>query len=358
MGMSTAPLLSAERAESVRRALVAGATLAGAASGLYVLSSQPAADFLREGPARVLGVEGAGIRLLMGLGSMLAAVVASTALWERISTGRLLIAGAALAVSLGLVHVLAAPAATLLLLSVAADRAPQVTRARLMEVGPGRYPVRWGLGAVAAVAALAVLSAVSVYLARPLFDEGAHLEESLSFDVAGLVRPAADAGGTAPAGAAAAAAPAATATHASPTPPVRTPAATATRASPTPPVPTPAGGGSGSQQGELLAQGTLEGADAFHTAHGDVFLVRSPEGAVVLRFQDYAVRNGPGLYVYLTPAPGGDVHADGAVELSRVRATSGSVNYDVPAGLDAGSFRSAVIYCKPFGVTFATAELR
>ncbi len=345
--MSTAPLLPAARAESVRRALVVGAALAGAASGLYVLSSQPAADFLREGPARVLGVEGAEIRLLMGLGSMLAVLVASVALWERISIGRLLVAGAALAVASGLVHVLSAPATTLLILSVAVDRAPHITRARLVEVGPRRYPVRWGLGAVAAVVALAVLSTVSVYLARPLFDEGAHLEEALTFDVAGLVQPAADAGGTAPAGAAATAATAATAAA----------AATATPAS-TPATPTAAASGSGSRQGELLAQGALEGADAFHTAHGDVLLVRSPDGAVVLRFQDYAVRNGPGLYVYLTPDPGGDVHADGAVELSPVRATSGSVNYDVPTGLAVDSFRSVVIYCKPFSVTFATAELR
>ena len=347
--MSTAPLLSAARAESLRRALVIAAALAGVASGLFVLSSQPAADFLREGPARFLGVEGTAIRLVMGLGSMLAVLVASAALWARISLGRLLAAGAALAAALGLVHVLAGPAATLLVVSVAVDRAPRLTRARLAEIGPRRYPVRWGLGGVAAVAGLVVLSAVSFYLARPLFDEGTRLEEALTFEVAGLVQPEADAPAPAPAAVAATVSPAATA---SPVPSAATvaPAATATPAA-TPAAPQ-------SQQGELISRGDLEGADAFHTAHGEVLLVRSPEGAVVLRFQDYEVRNGPGLYVYLTPDPGGDVHAEGAVELSPVRATSGFVNYDVPADLDVGSFRAAVIYCKPFSVTFATAELR
>ena len=344
--MSTTPLLSAARAESLRRALVIAAVLAGAASGLYVLSSQPAADFLREGPARFLGVEGTAIRLVMGLGSMLAVLVASAALWARISLGRLVAAGAALAVALGLVHVLAGPATTLLLLSVAVDRAPRVTRARLAEIGPARYPARWGLGAVAGVAALVVLSVVSFYLARPLFDEGTRLEEALTFEVAGLVQPTAGAAAAAPTAAAATSSPA-------PSVPTAAPAATTTTAAPA-----ATAAASQPQQGELISRGDLEGADAFHTAHGEVLLVRSPEGAVVLRFQDYEVRNGPGLYVYLTPDPGGDVHAQGTVELSPVRATSGFVNYDVPADLDVASFRAVVIYCKPFSVTFATAELR
>lgn len=333
--MSARTLLPVARAESLRRLLVVLAALAGAASGVYVLQSQAAADFLREGPARVIGVEGSGLRLLLGLGCMAATTAASAALWARISPGRLAIAAAALAVALGFVHILAAPAATLLLLAVAVDRSSRVTRDRLAEIGPRRYPVRWGVGAVAAAGALVVMAVVSVYLASPLFDEGTRLEETLTFDVAGLVQPTPAPSASAPGGAA-------------------TPLAVAPTAA------APAGGDSGSSaaQGELLARGELEGTDAFHTASGEVLLLRSPDGGVVLRFQDYEVRNGPGLYVYLTPDPGGDVHANGAVELSPLRATSGFVNYDVPAELDASSFRAVVIYCKPFSVTFATAELR
>ena len=78
---------------------------------------------------------------------------------------------------------------------------------------------------------------------------------------------------------------------------------------------------------------------------------------MILRFEDYSVRNGPGLYVYLTPDPGGDVGAAGAIEVSEVRATRGSVNYEVTPDADHASFRAAVIYCRPFAVTFATARL-
>ena len=109
--------------------------------------------------------------------------------------------------------------------------------------------------------------------------------------------------------------------------------------------------------GRLISSGVLMGTDTFHTGSGDVLLVSDPNGNLILRFQEYSVRNGPDLLVYLTPDPGGDVHADGAVNLGAIRATSGFVNYEVPADVDPASFRAAVIYCRAFSVTFAVAEL-
>ena len=97
------------------------------------------------------------------------------------------------------------------------------------------------------------------------------------------------------------------------------------------------------------------GVDSFHTGSGRVLLIAAPDGRTLLRFEDYAVRNGPDLHVYLTPDPGGDVHAAGALDLGAVRATSGSLHYELPAGTDASGFRSAVIYCQPFAVVFAIA---
>ncbi len=336
--MATATLLPPARAASLRRILVALAAAAGIAAGLYVLSSQAAADFLREGPARALGVKGDELRLLLGIGCIAATGVASAALWAGLSPARLALAGVALIVALGLVHILAAPAATLLALAAAAQGGARLTRARLTEVGPRHYPLRWGAGGLVALVGLVAVGAATVYLARPLFDEGTRLEETLAFDVAGLVQPTIDAGGGGEVGASPAAGGGTDSAEITSTP--------------------TAGDGGSVAQGALISMGPLEGTDAFHTASGEVLLVRSPEGDVVLRFQDYEVRNGPGLYVYLTPDPGGDVHADGAVELSALRATSGFVNYELPPDLDAASFRAAVIYCKPFSVTFAIAELQ
>ena len=52
------------------------------------------------------------------------------------------------------------------------------------------------------------------------------------------------------------------------------------------------------------------------------------------------------------------MHASGAIDLGSIKATSGFVNYDVPVGVDAASFQAVVIYCQPFSVTFAMAQLR
>ena len=107
----------------------------------------------------------------------------------------------------------------------------------------------------------------------------------------------------------------------------------------------------------LISSGELMGTDSFHFGSGQVLVVSDPSGAGILRFEEFEFRNGPNLHVYLTPDPGGDVHADGAIDLGEVRATKGNVNYDIPEGIDLNSFRTAVIYCVPFKVVFATADL-
>jgi len=91
------------------------------------------------------------------------------------------------------VHVLLSPTLGLVALAVAvaADRSGRVTRERVSAVGPRRYPLAWGAGAIAGVVGLVAFGAVSAYLASPLFDEGTRLEERLGFAVAGFVEPTA-----------------------------------------------------------------------------------------------------------------------------------------------------------------------
>jgi hypothetical protein len=70
---------------------------------------------------------------------------------------------------------------------------------------------------------------------------------------------------------------------------------------------------------------------------------------------DFSVRNGPDLFVYLSPDPKGSTGR--AIELGRLRATDGSFNTPIPAGTDVGRARSVVIWCKEFSVLFAVATL-
>jgi hypothetical protein len=102
--------------------------------------------------------------------------------------------------------------------------------------------------------------------------------------------------------------------------------------------------------------GTFMGADSFHFGRGDVLLIESAPGTYTLRFEDFSVRNGPDLYVYLTPDRSG-ASIDGAVNLGRLKATDGAFNYEIPPGTDVSQFSSAIVWCRQFSALFAVAEL-
>jgi hypothetical protein len=105
----------------------------------------------------------------------------------------------------------------------------------------------------------------------------------------------------------------------------------------------------------LSLTGQFQGFDDFHFGEGIARLVETAPGEYVVRFEDFSVRNGPDLYVYLSPGPDG--YADGAIELGTLKATDGSFNYEVPAGVSVDGVRSVVVWCKAFSVQFAHATL-
>lgn len=101
--------------------------------------------------------------------------------------------------------------------------------------------------------------------------------------------------------------------------------------------------------------GRFKGADAFHFGHGRASLIETAPGEWTVRFENFSVRNGPDLYVYLSPAAKGYVR--GALEVGRLKATDGNFNTKVPAGSDVSNVKSVVIWCKQFAVEFAVAPL-
>ena len=104
-------------------------------------------------------------------------------------------------------------------------------------------------------------------------------------------------------------------------------------------------------------RGPFHGADDFHFGRGDALLIESAPGQYVLRFENFSVRNGPDLYVYLSPDPGGDVDENTALNLGTLKGTDGAFNYDIPPGTDVSQYRSAVVWCRQFTVLFAAAPL-
>ena len=101
--------------------------------------------------------------------------------------------------------------------------------------------------------------------------------------------------------------------------------------------------------------GPFAGADEFHFGRGTARLIETAPGAFTVRLESFAVRNGPDLYVYLSPSADG--YAADALELGPLKADQGNQNYRVPEGTDVTGAQSVVIWCKQFGVLFATAPL-
>ena len=105
-------------------------------------------------------------------------------------------------------------------------------------------------------------------------------------------------------------------------------------------------------QPRVAAQGEFAGADDFHFGRGQALLIETAPGEYTLRFENFSVRNGPDLFVYLSPDPGG---ISDALLLGDLKGTDGAFNYDVPAGTDISRYKSAVVWCRQFAVLFATA---
>src|SRR3990172_7097673 len=105
----------------------------------------------------------------------------------------------------------------------------------------------------------------------------------------------------------------------------------------------------------VTRSGEFRGADDFHFGRGKALLIETGPGVYTLRFEEFSVRNGPDLFVYLSPSADGN--AEGSINLGGLKATDGAFNYDVPDGTDLTRFQSAIVWCRQFSVLFAVSPL-
>lgn len=103
-----------------------------------------------------------------------------------------------------------------------------------------------------------------------------------------------------------------------------------------------------------LKAGVWSGADDFHFGSGNASLIETEDG-LVLSLDDFSVQNGPDLFVYVSSDPEG--WNEEAVNLGVLKATDGSFSYEIPDDISADDIASAVVWCKAFGVLFASAPL-
>ena len=112
---------------------------------------------------------------------------------------------------------------------------------------------------------------------------------------------------------------------------------------------------------QSIASGQFRGADRSHRANGSARIIRRANGDLVVQFEDFSVTGGPDLRVWVTDVA--DVRNARAarranhIDLGRLRRSRGDQSYVIPAGALDGNHRSIVIWCRAFGVFFASAPL-
>ena len=101
--------------------------------------------------------------------------------------------------------------------------------------------------------------------------------------------------------------------------------------------------------------------DVAHEGRGVATIYQVDDGTRVLRFTDFKTSNGPDLYVYMVATDDADdsqtVEQAAFVNLGALKGNVGDQNYELPTDLDLDTYRAVTVWCRRFGVNFATAPL-
>lgn len=103
-----------------------------------------------------------------------------------------------------------------------------------------------------------------------------------------------------------------------------------------------------------LAAGSFVGVDG-HEGTGRAEVVKTASGERRLTFSGgFDVDPGPDINVYLSETAGG---VSGAKRISSLKGNKGSQQYTIGADVDLSRFSNVVLYCEPFSIRVAVAEL-
>jgi hypothetical protein len=109
----------------------------------------------------------------------------------------------------------------------------------------------------------------------------------------------------------------------------------------------------------IIASGSFH--DVAHKGMGRASIYQLADGKRILRFTNFETSNGPDVHVYLVAANDASdsetVKRAGFVEVAALKGNIGDQNYDLPSDVNLSKYRAVTIWCKRFGVNFATAPL-
>ncbi len=98
-----------------------------------------------------------------------------------------------------------------------------------------------------------------------------------------------------------------------------------------------------------------------HDTSGVATIHQLSDGKRLVRLTAFETSNGPDVRIYLVAANDATdnetVTRAGFVDLGAMKGNKGDQNYDLPTSIDLSQYQSVTIWCRRFGVNFATAPL-
>jgi hypothetical protein len=109
----------------------------------------------------------------------------------------------------------------------------------------------------------------------------------------------------------------------------------------------------------VVSKGSFKGLA--HETKGLAAVDQLADGKRTLRLTEFETSNGPDVHVYLVAAADAKdndtVKNVGFIDLGSIKGNIGDQNYDLPPDVDLAKYRAVTVWCKRFGVNFATAPL-
>ena len=110
---------------------------------------------------------------------------------------------------------------------------------------------------------------------------------------------------------------------------------------------------------KVIAQGSFYKVGV--RGEGTAKLFRLPDGKRILRFENFQTGENTDLFVWLSEVakPANSAQAVGSphIEISNLKSTIGSQNYEIPASIPTEKIKSVVIWCRRFTYAFGAAVL-
>ena len=107
------------------------------------------------------------------------------------------------------------------------------------------------------------------------------------------------------------------------------------------------------QDAQLVGNGTFSGRSR-HVTTGGVAVYRTDSGFVVVLGEDFSFDGAPDPKLGF----GNNGRYDTSTTFAPLRSNRGLQNYEVPAGINAGSYNEVWIWCERFGVPLGVARVQ